>query len=180
MIWRIRLACWISNATCTYAHAHAHASGHPRERTHACTHRPISNTYCFSTATMIRELASIWRYTYIACLAAVYFQSPMFILLLPALSFKNSTFFHKFICFVCISEERAIISLYITIKPLVFMTETVCVYCAVQPEFLNKTQITFVLQRTMARIVAATICELMGWLRTNKLARVWKTLSCCL
>ena len=27
-------------------HAHAHASGYP----HARTHRPVSNTYCFSTA----------------------------------------------------------------------------------------------------------------------------------
>jgi hypothetical protein len=41
---------------------------------HACacthTHRPISNTYCFSTATMIREHASILRYTYIVYLVA--------------------------------------------------------------------------------------------------------------
>jgi hypothetical protein len=37
---------------------------------HARTHRPISNTYCFSTATMIRERASMLRYTYIACLVS--------------------------------------------------------------------------------------------------------------
>jgi hypothetical protein len=35
-------------------------------RTHA--HRQICNTYCFSTATVIRERASLLRYTYIACL----------------------------------------------------------------------------------------------------------------
>ena len=34
-IWRIRVACWISKATCTYAHAHAHAPGyHMHARTH--------------------------------------------------------------------------------------------------------------------------------------------------
>ena len=27
-IWRIRVACWISKATCTHAHAHAHALAH--------------------------------------------------------------------------------------------------------------------------------------------------------
>ena len=31
-----------------------------------CTHRPISNTYCFSTVILIRKRASILRYTYIA------------------------------------------------------------------------------------------------------------------
>jgi Fe-S oxidoreductase len=38
-----------------YAHGHAHALGYPHARTHAqtCTHRPICNTYCFSTATVV-------------------------------------------------------------------------------------------------------------------------------
>ena len=35
---------------------------------HARTHRQICNTYCFSTATITRERASLLRYTYIACL----------------------------------------------------------------------------------------------------------------
>ena len=30
---------------------------------HARTHRPINNTYCFSTAATIRERASLLRYT---------------------------------------------------------------------------------------------------------------------
>jgi hypothetical protein len=30
----------------------------------ACTHRPIRNTYCFSTAKIIRERASMLSYTY--------------------------------------------------------------------------------------------------------------------
>ena len=36
-IWRIRVACWISKATCTYAHAHAHAAGHEHARAHTHT-----------------------------------------------------------------------------------------------------------------------------------------------
>jgi hypothetical protein len=35
----------------------------PRAHMHARTHRPISNTYCFSTATMILEGASVLRYS---------------------------------------------------------------------------------------------------------------------
>ena len=34
-----------------------------RTHTRARAYRPISNTYCFSTATMIRERASVSRYT---------------------------------------------------------------------------------------------------------------------
>ena len=37
-------------------------------RARARTHRPISNIYCFSTATIIHERASMLRYTYIASL----------------------------------------------------------------------------------------------------------------
>jgi hypothetical protein len=43
--------------------AHAHGYSHARMRAHA--HTQICNTYCFSTATMIRERASMLRYTYI-------------------------------------------------------------------------------------------------------------------
>jgi hypothetical protein len=50
-IWRIHVACWISTATCTYAHAHTDASGYPHARTH--TRRPTSNTYWFSTETTV-------------------------------------------------------------------------------------------------------------------------------
>ena len=47
----------------------------------------------------------------------------------------NSTFcpHSVFMCFVWISEQTAIISLY-NINRLVFITETVCVYCAVRTE----------------------------------------------
>jgi hypothetical protein len=47
-IWHIRVDWHISRATCTYAHAHA--LGYPHARARVRTHRPIFNTYCFSTA----------------------------------------------------------------------------------------------------------------------------------
>jgi hypothetical protein len=53
------------------------------------------------------------------------------------LTFRNSTFcpHSVFMCFVWISEQIAIISLY-SMNWLVFITETVCVYCAVRTESL--------------------------------------------
>jgi hypothetical protein len=55
VIWRIRITCWISKATCTH------------------THTQICNTYCFSATTIIRERAWLLRYTYIACLVFSWF-----------------------------------------------------------------------------------------------------------
>jgi hypothetical protein len=51
----------------------------------------------------------------------------------PGLTFSNSTFcpHSVFMCFVWVSEQTAIISLY-GINSLVFITETECVYCAVR------------------------------------------------
>ena len=51
-----------------HTHTPTRPGNHTHARTHAhtCTHRPISNTYCFSTAIMIRERTSMLRYTYIA------------------------------------------------------------------------------------------------------------------
>jgi hypothetical protein len=51
--------------------ARPHARKRARAPSLARTHRPISKTSCFSSATMIRERASVLRHTYIACL--VYF-----------------------------------------------------------------------------------------------------------
>jgi hypothetical protein len=53
----------------------------------------------------------------------------------PCLTFNNSTFCPHivFMCFVWISEQTAIISLY-NINWLVCVTETECVYCAVRTE----------------------------------------------
>jgi len=54
-----------------------------------------------------------------------------------SLTFSNSTFFSHiiFMCFVWISEQTSIISLY-NINWLVFKTETECVYCAVRTGYL--------------------------------------------
>ena len=49
-------------------------------RTRARPHRKMCSTYCFSTATMIRESTSVLRYTYIACLLRhVLILIPLFI-----------------------------------------------------------------------------------------------------
>ena len=48
-----------------------------------------------------------------------------------------------FICFVWISEQTAIISLY-NINWLVFITETECVYCAVRTVFICNTELILV------------------------------------
>ena len=37
-------------------------------RTHARTHTQICDTYCFFTATMVHQHASVLRYVYIVCL----------------------------------------------------------------------------------------------------------------
>ena len=58
----------------------------------------------------------------------------------------NSTFcpHSVFMCFVWISEQTAIISLY-NINWLVFITETECVYCAVRTECLIIIQDDFII-----------------------------------
>ena len=55
----------------------------------------------------------------------------------PGLTQTNSMFSpdNMFICFVCISEQTAFISLY-NINWLVFITETECVYCVVRTGYL--------------------------------------------
>jgi hypothetical protein len=80
-IWRIRVACWIRKAICTYWHAKDHAPQNPHARTQADAHRQMCNTYCFSTTTKIRERASILRYTYTVCLVTyIYLLIHIFIL----------------------------------------------------------------------------------------------------
>jgi hypothetical protein len=67
------------------------------------------------------------------------------------LTLKNATFcpHSVFMCFVWISEQTAIISLY-SINWLVFTTEMECVYCAVRTECLNVIQFKFSLQSVTA------------------------------
>ena len=59
-----------------------------------------------------------------------------------SLTFSNSTFcpHSAFMCFMWISEQTAIISLY-SINWLVFMTQIQCVYCAVRTGYLNVIQV---------------------------------------
>ena len=59
-----------------------------------------------------------------------------------------------FMCFVWISEQTAIISLYSN-NWLVFITETECVYCAVRTEFWNIIHTTFQAQAVIRRPVTA-------------------------
>jgi hypothetical protein len=81
-IWRIRVARWISKAICTYAHAHAHAPGYPHARTHArtqeqaCTRKPINNSYCSSTSTMV-SWTRLNVTLYVHCLSCcLFFKRP--------------------------------------------------------------------------------------------------------
>ena len=49
-----------------HAFIHMHTPTHPVTHIHARTHKSISNTHSVSTATIMRERASMLRYTYIA------------------------------------------------------------------------------------------------------------------
>jgi hypothetical protein len=53
-------------------HTPSRLDTHIHTRAHARTHKVISNTYCFSTATTIRERASVLCYTHIACLVVTF------------------------------------------------------------------------------------------------------------
>jgi hypothetical protein len=70
--------------------------------------------------------------------------NPVLLCVLPGLKSANSAFCPHcvFMCFVWISEQTAIISLYI-INCLVFMAETECVYCAVRTESSTITGVKF-------------------------------------
>jgi hypothetical protein len=64
-IWRMRVACWINEASRTKAHARAPTS----TRTHAHTHaQKYVILIAFTWQQWFRERASVLRYTYIACL----------------------------------------------------------------------------------------------------------------
>jgi hypothetical protein len=71
------------------------------------------------------------------------------------LTFSNSTFcpHSVFTCFVWISEQTAIISLY-SINWLVFITDTECVYWAVRTGSSNISQVNFVKGRALPQAVS--------------------------
>ena len=52
------------------ARARMHTPTRLSTHMHACTHRPTSNTYLFSTTTNIRERTSVLRYTQTTCLVS--------------------------------------------------------------------------------------------------------------
>ena len=74
----------------------------------------------------------------------------------PGVTHTNSTFCPNsvFMCFVWISEQTAIISLY-SINWLVFITETDSVYCAVRTGYLNVIQVNVSLQTANLAVVVA-------------------------
>ena len=82
-----------------------------------------------------------------------------------SLTFDNSTFFPRsvFMCFVWIWEQTAIISLY-NINWLVFITETVCVYCAVRTGSvvivvtICTTSLTFTILRSARKVYLCALC----------------------
>jgi hypothetical protein len=88
----------------------------------------------------------------------------------------NSTFcpHSVFMCFVWISEQTAIISLY-SFNWQVCITETECVYCAVRTGYLGTIRIKFSLGGVMIRAV--------NRLRPNAKTRIWAQFSpseiCC-
>ena len=69
-----------------------------------------------------------------------------------------------FMCFVWISEQTAIISLY-SINWLVFITETECVYWAVRTGYLDTIRIKFSLACVMTHVV--------NRLRPNSKTQIW-------
>ena len=76
-----------------------------------------------------------------------YMYSPVVTICTASLTFNNSTFcpHSVFMCFVWISEQTAIISLY-NINWLVCITQTECVYCAVRTGALNMVQVNLSVQ----------------------------------
>ena len=61
-----------------------------------------------------------------------------------------------FTCFMCISEQTAILYLY-NINRLVFITETECVYCAVRTGYLNMILLLLLFLDAFAKLRKATI-----------------------
>jgi hypothetical protein len=90
----------------------------------------------------------------------------------PGLTCSNSAFcpHSVFMCFVWISEQTAIISLY-SINWLVFIAETECVYCTVRTESLRISQVDLSSYRTPNCDSAVTVhhqvwmkCVTVGYL----------------
>jgi len=90
-----------------------------------------------------QETELLLRYL-LYCSARLFFKAQWSLYVPPSLTFTTLRSAHTavFMCFVWISEQTAIISLY-NIKWLVFITETGCVYCAVRTGYLNLIHVKF-------------------------------------
>ena len=109
---------------------------------------PKTSTFCphtvFMCSVWISEhtaIISLYRINWLAFITeteSVYCAVRTGSVYTASLTFSNSTFCSHsvFVCFVWISEQTAIISLY-RINWLVFITETESVYCAVRTGYLN-------------------------------------------
>jgi hypothetical protein len=68
--WRIRFACWINKATCTYAYVHAHAPGHTHG--HACARH--TDKYVMLIVFHDNNLFANWPRCYVICTVSVLFK----------------------------------------------------------------------------------------------------------
>ena len=86
-----------------------------------------------------------------------------------SLTFNNSTFcpHSVFMCFVSISEQTAIISLY-NINWLVFITETESVYCAVRTGSLTVTVFNFSLYSGQPATLRSHSHAICNQIRTDR------------
>ena len=94
-----------------------------------------------------------------------------------SLTFNNSTFspHSVFMCFVWISEQTAIISLY-SINWLVFITETTCVYCAVRTVYFysidaNPCLQSLAIAQAVIRLPVTVVTQILSQAVPSKLCR---------
>ena len=94
---------------------------------------------CFMWISEQTAIISLYSINWLVFIRDLTPYSPVVTICTASLTFNNSTFcpHSVFMCFVCISEQTAIISLN-NINWLVFITETECVYCAVRAGSLNQ------------------------------------------
>ena len=69
-IWRIRISCWISKATCTHTHAHVRARARTRARAHTYIHKYVIFFLFFhgNNASLTRLIVTL----YVHCLSCCF------------------------------------------------------------------------------------------------------------
>jgi len=103
---------------------------------------PTQCIVCFVWISEQTAIISLYSINWLVCITET--QCVYCAVRTEHLTFTNSTFcpHSVFMCFVWISEQTAIISLY-SINWLVCITETECVYCAVRTAHITFTNSTF-------------------------------------